>query len=121
KYVESLEAGLFGRRLDRRRTGRGDRGHRAYRSRLRHWRLDSDSGELVRRRRLEAIAYARVARPCDGRKRLGVIDEFRADQDSPRRGGNARLCGGPPAGRSVRHSQARGTLRLAREETGAEA
>ena len=62
QHVEPLEAGLFGRRLHRRRPGGGDRRHRADRARLRHRRLDPHSRQLVRRRRPQALAHARLRR-----------------------------------------------------------
>ena len=62
QHVEPLEAGLLGGRLQRRRTGGRDRRHRADRARLRHRRLDPHPRELVRRRRPQALAHARLGR-----------------------------------------------------------
>ena len=116
QHLEPLEAGLFGRRLHRRRAGGRDRRHRADRARLRHRRLHPHSRQLVRRRRAQALAHARLGRPRGGRGRLGLLDELRAGQDRARRGGHARLRVDPAAGRSLHHPQARRALRLARQE-----
>ena len=121
QHVEPLEAGLLGGRLDRRRAGGGGRRHRAHRARLRHRRLDPHPRQLVRRRRAQALAHARLVGSGGGRGRLGLLDEFRADQDRARRGGHARLRVDPAARRSLHHPEARRALRLARQEAGAEA
>ena len=97
----------------RRRAGGRDCRHRADRARLRHRRLDPHSRQLVRRRRPQALAHARLGRPRGGRGRLGLLDESRADQDRARRGGHARLRVDPAAGRSLHHPQARRALCLA--------
>src|SRR5437764_1345601 len=83
--------------------------------------LDPHSGELVRRRRAQAVAHARVGRPRGGRGRLGLFHELRADEDRARRGRDARLRVDPAAGRSLHHSEARRALRLARRQGAATA
>ena len=113
QHVEPLEAGLLGGRLHRRRAGGRDRRHRAHRAWLRHRRLDPHSRQLVRRRRPQAVAHARLLGSRGGRGRLGLFDELRADQDRARRGRHARLRVDPATGRPLHHSQARRALRRA--------
>ena len=111
QHVEPMEAGLLGRRLDRRRTGGRDLRHGADRARLRHRRLDPHPGELVRRRRPEALARPRLDRPGGRRGRLRLLDEFHPGQDRARRGGHARLRLASADRRSLHHPEARGALR----------
>ena len=75
---------------------------------------NSDSGELLRRRRPQAVARARVGRTAAGRERLRPRPEFRPDEERPRRGGDARLPGDPAGRRSVPDSEADGVVRVAR-------
>ena len=67
--------------------------HGADRARLRHRRLDPHSGQLVRRRRPEAVARARLDRPGGGRGRLRLLHEFHPGQDRARCRRHARLPG----------------------------
>ena len=121
QHVESLETGLLGRRLHRRRHGGRHRRHRAHRARLRHRRLHPHPGLLVRRRRPQALAHARLHRPGGGRGRLGLLHELRADQDRARRRRHARLRVHPAARRPLHHPQAGRALRHARHQVAGQA
>ena len=62
QHVEPVEEGLFGGRLVGWRAVGGHERHGADRARLGHRRLDPHSRELVRRRRPQAVARARLDR-----------------------------------------------------------
>ena len=91
QHLHTLARGPLRRRLDGRRNGRGRRRHRPDRARLGHRRIAAHSGELLRRRRIEAVARPRVVRPDGGRDRLRPRAEFRAGEVGARRRGDARL------------------------------
>ena len=114
QHLQSLEAGLFGGRLDRRRPGGGDLGHGAAGARLRHRRLDPHPGELVRRRGAQAVARARVERPVVRRGRLRHDLQSRAGKNRARCRRHARLHGGAAGGRPLPHPEAVRALRQPR-------
>jgi len=64
---------------------------------------------------------ARLVRPDAGRERLRPRPEFRAGEDGARCGSHARLPRSAADGRSVSHSQARGTICRARAQAAARA
>ena len=121
QHLDAVAPRLLGRRFDRRRHGRGDGRHRAGGARLGHRRVDPHPGELLRRRRPQALARPRVLRPDARRERLRPGAELRADEDGARRRGAARLPGGAATRRPVRDPAAGAALVGGRTPAGAAA
>ena len=101
QHVDALETWLLSGWIDGWRHGSRRRRDGADGARVGHRGIDSDSGELLRGRRPEAVARPRVARADAGRKRLRPRAELRADQIGARRRGDARLRLGAAGRRSV--------------------
>ena len=120
QHLHAVARRLLGRRIDRRRDGRGDRRYRAHRARFRHRWLDPHSRELLRRRRTQAVSRTHLVRPDGRRKRLRSGAELRAGQERARRRGDARLSRAGSTRRPIPHPEAAGVLfGTHREETGA--